>query len=214
MKVIDERKEKEFTPTGMVEVAPIERPDTSAILADYNLVRDFSKKANCLGKVEQQKLDEYLYCIEEIFEGRTIADYFTAFKLAAQQGFDTFVDIGCATGHQSELFRNSGIQYVGIESCPGLFWRPDETTYIEARYPCKIPQEVMDNKVMGASRLCVGYLTCDYEAIASQFDAFLLSAPALACESMARLYKESFAVRDHECPDNHWVWFHQSKLKI
>lgn len=209
------KAESAFYPqSGMIMIGGTKMPDVAAVNDDFLAVKSFLDNAQCLNSEDKSKLYEYLYCITAAFSINTFEDYFTAYKVAVRNGFDTVIDIGCAAGHQAELFRGSTVRYVGIESCPGHFWRPDEITYFTQKYPCSIPNKIMDRRVLGVSRLCVGYLTIDYESIAQQFNSFLLSGPPDACIALSGLYETAVSIID---PENQahpkaWTWFQNSKL--
>ena len=172
-------------------------------------------QANCVdsNKDFSYLLSEYTYCIESFYEEAGREAYTAALNFAAANGFNIFLDIGCATGVQAELFRRSPVTYVGIEACPGLMWRPLEVQYIKERYPCELPADLMCRKVLGASRLCVGYLMTDYEAIAKQFDDFLLNGSSEARHALSKLYQQTYAVHVDGDKYDGWNWYHGSRLR-
>lgn len=61
--------------------------------------------------------------------------YKQALSLIEGMGIEKVFDIGCAFGHQSELFRKRGIEYVGVNDGNLNFYNEHLHTYIEGEYP-------------------------------------------------------------------------------
>lgn len=153
-------------------------------------------------------LSEFTYGVESFYVENGAFDYATAFSFARQMGYETFVDVGCADGIQSELIYGTPMQYIGIEPSGGIFWRPGTNQYIREKFPCTIP---VTKKVLGASRLCTGYLMTDYASIAEKFNDFLLDGPIEAAVELSRYYRTVHILHDDRNPNtNGWIWFHDS----
>lgn len=78
-------------------------------------------------------------CIEHFFGAGGMEHYETICNFIKENKFDKVYDIGCAYGHQSEIFLEEDIDYIGIEASPiKNFWNADKFKYINKEYPFKI----------------------------------------------------------------------------
>jgi|HigsolmetaAR206D_1030411.scaffolds.fasta_scaffold00120_1 SAM-dependent methyltransferase len=96
------------------------------------------------------------------------------------------IDIGCAYGHQSEIFLQAGVDYVGVEMSDDLeFWNRDRFRYIVGKYPCPLQINKGD---LAVSVLCLTWgcyfdhgektLHEHCEALSRDFQHALLYMPA------------------------------------
>lgn len=146
--------------------------------------------------------DDYCYCLEAYMEASSTV-YQAIVRFAMEHEFDTVVDIGCACGVQGDLFRQVGIQYLGIECCsmkmfPGI-------KYLQKKYPCELDLQPM-GKVLGVSNLCVGFLIESYQEIASQFHDFLLCSCREGYDGLAQYYDTHVILQEPE--QIGLVWYH------
>lgn len=117
--------------------------------------RIVDRRKECDNLYESTKDSNYLMemdCIDHIFECEGYKTYERIQEFCKEYNFKTIYDIGCAYGHQSEVFINSDINYVGINNCKLDYWNRDRYDYITQQYPFKI--EVKENE-LGISVLCL-----------------------------------------------------------
>lgn len=89
------------------------------------------------------------------------ARYEFVLKFAKEKGLKRVFDIGCAMGHQSEVFIGSDIEYIGINDLPVKnYWNSDRYKYITKQYPFKIEAKETD---LAASLLCITWNCYLYE---------------------------------------------------
>lgn len=120
---------------------------------DY-LLESYSQTKDVLFLMEED-------CINHFFECEGFKTYEKIHSFAKEKGFKNIVDIGCAVGHQSEIFVDSEINYIGIDDdWRGEFWNSDRFSYLKMHYPAKI--DVPDNS-LGVSVLCLGWNCYLYE---------------------------------------------------
>lgn len=162
---------------------------------------------------EENRWSEYVYCLESYLVEGSKDTYEVAARFAKEYGFDSVVDIGCACGAQGNLFSQVGIQYLGVEVCKmKMFPETEGVSYLFAKYPCQLPET--KSNVLGVSNLCVGYLCCEYESIAKQFDNFLLCSCREAYDALGAYYETARTVIDPTGKvENRWVWYSKSKLR-
>lgn len=67
-------------------------------------------------------------------------------------GVTRVVDIGCAYGHQSEVFLEVEMDYVGVTNHDSQFWNRDRFDYVIDHYPCPLPVKEND---LAISVLCL-----------------------------------------------------------
>lgn len=75
--------------------------------------------------------------IDNVFESLFIYEKIALF--VKQIGAKRVIDIGCAFGHQSEVFLNEGIHYIGVDEHQIPFWNAQKFDYIVGNYPCPLP---------------------------------------------------------------------------
>lgn len=119
----------------------------------FNSLIERSKE--CIDLYNKTKNSEYLMemdCIAHFFECKGVDKYSTIADFCKQRGFNKAYDIGCAYGHQSEIFLLNNIDYVGIDERCTNFWNKDKYEYITKKYPFKI--NAKDNE-LAISVLCL-----------------------------------------------------------
>lgn len=99
-------------------------------------------------------------CICHFFECEGYKKYEIILDFAKHNNFKRVFDIGCAFGHQSEVFLNSNIEYVGIDSGEFNFWNNDRYKYISKEYPFTIKADKDD---LAVSVLCLTWNCYLYE---------------------------------------------------
>ena len=133
------------------------------------------------------------------FECKSFDMYATILDIARKNGATRVFDIGCASGYQSEVFLQAGMDYVGIEGyftdCD--FWNSDVFEYICKPYPFKINTRKGD---VAISKLCIGWNCFRYEndsynkqveALARDFNTVIL----YTTEEFITLAKNYFNVK-------------------
>lgn len=91
-------------------------------------------------------------CIGHLFECEGFETYQKIAQFCEDHDIQRVVDIGCAYGHQSEVFMQYDIDYVGLNDGKCDFWNRDEFDYHVGTYPCKLPIQKGD---LGISVLCI-----------------------------------------------------------
>lgn len=110
-------------------------------------------------------------CLEHVISLDDFYDYCAYYM--KKKGINQVVDIGCAFGHQAEVFLQEGLAYTGIEICRyKKMYKKGECSYIFDSYPCKIPEE---SGRFAVSNMCFEYFINDYKALARDFDEVILS---------------------------------------
>ena len=117
-----------------------------------------------LDKLYKENYDrQYLhedYCIAHIFECDSLKNYETIALFCEEHNIERVVDIGCAYGHQSEVFLQTDIDYVGLNDGELNFWNKEHFTYFNGQYPCKLSLQKGD---LGVSVLCLTWNCYLYE---------------------------------------------------
>lgn len=114
-----------------------------------------NKRLNFVSKRESNSFSmEEEDSICNFFEAGGIERYEFIFNFIQKHKIKNIYDIGCAYGHQSEVFVNSKINYIGIETYPCEYWNKKRYTYIDGNYPFKI--NVLPNSI-AVSCLCIGW---------------------------------------------------------
>lgn len=113
---------------------------------DYSWVKKRQKE---LEKLYFETLDdEYMkedYSLGVLLECDGFRPYEEIAKFCLKNNIKRVFDIGCAYAHQSEIFLQSDIDYIGVEATNiKNFWNKDKFTYINAHYPCGLPVEKGD----------------------------------------------------------------------
>ena len=112
---------------------------------------------------EMDTIDHVIFCTGDFYDAVA--------SCMKENGIHEVVDIGCANGHQAEVFLQNGLSYTGVECCTYLdMWKPEQVTYLFGVYPFSIGEK----RRLGCSNLCYGYLVHDYKALAEQFDEVIL----------------------------------------
>lgn len=83
-------------------------------------------------------------CICSLLEGQSYKRYENILSFAKENNFKRVYDIGCAYGHQSEIFLNEKIEYIGVNEHNYEFWNADKFKYIVNYYPFKIETDKTD----------------------------------------------------------------------
>lgn len=91
-------------------------------------------------------------CIDHFFECEGYKTYEKILDFAEANKFKRVFDIGCAYGHQSEVFINSKVDYVGINEGKCGYWNGDRYKYMSKYYPFKIEANTND---LAVSVLCL-----------------------------------------------------------
>lgn len=99
---------------------------------NYKCLKDRLKNLNLL--YEENKDMKYLVeedCIIHLFECESLKVYEKIAEHAIKLGVHRVIDIGCAYGHQSEVFLQDEIKYVGVtDDTKKGFWNEDKFEYI------------------------------------------------------------------------------------
>ena len=169
----------------------------------------YERAKYCMDKYFETKDIKYAMeedCISHMFECEGLKTYEKIANFAKENGFSKVFDIGCAIGHQSEVFLQSGLDYVGIEEAPvSEFWNADKFTYISKKYPFKIIAE--PNKDLAVSVLCLTWNCYLYEkektlqeqceALQRDFKHCLLYMPKEAVSFVSKYYKGCKNIEGH-----------------
>lgn len=99
-------------------------------------------------------------CIDHFFECEEYKTYGKILRFAENNGFKRVFDIGCAYGHQSEVFINSKVDYIGINEDECDYWNKDRYKYISKHYPFEIKANAND---LAVSVLCLTWNCYLYE---------------------------------------------------
>lgn len=170
---------------------------------------------NNTGVKSQEEEQFWEHCMEldsldHVMEINGISRYRFAMEIAKDKGVDRVFDIGCAYGHQSEVFVGSGVEYVGINENRLDFWNKDKYEYIIAHYPFPIST----NNDMAVSILCLFWncylhegeetLVKQLEHLSRDFKKALLYIPREMIQYVAKGYDK------HETYDNGMVYFERA----
>lgn len=154
---------------------------TGGSMVTERLVNRYNECNELYRKTGDVKYAMELDCIAHIMETSTIKRYREIVEFAKGGEFKRVFDIGCALGHQSEVFIGSGVKYIGINDSDREFWNADIFDYIVGRYPFKIGTH---NHDLAVSILCLTWNCYLYEgeitlreqceALARDFDHVIL----------------------------------------
>jgi hypothetical protein len=143
-------------------------------------------------------------CIAHLFECRGIETYEKIAMFCKERGIKRIFDIGCAYGHQSEVFLKEGLEYIGVNDHTATFWNRDKFQYIVNRYPCELPTQKGD---LGVSVLCLTWncylyegkktLTEQCEALQRDFEHCLLYIAPDKVEFVNRYFKKVKKIDEH-----------------
>lgn len=134
--------------------------------------------------------------IDHVLDTNCIGRYKFAMEFAKKNRVNRVFDIGCAYGHQSEVFNASGIEYIGInEHDLSPFWNKDQFKYIVKHYPFSIEAT---NNDMAVSILCLVWncylhdgdrtLNEQLESLSRDFKKALLYIPQEKISHVAKYY--------------------------
>ena len=84
---------------------------------------------------DSRKYNMEIDCIDHFFECEGYKTYESIAKHCKESNIDRVIDIGCAYGHQSEVFLNYKINYVGVNDHYLDFWNYNKYDYIVKEYP-------------------------------------------------------------------------------
>ena len=106
-------------------------------------------------ELSRQKRDDDKYLMEldsllHVMERLSI--YEDILEHVKKIGGKRVIDIGCANGHQSEVFIHSGVKYSGLELFEVDFFNNETCEYQVATYPCELKTSCGD---VGVSVLCL-----------------------------------------------------------
>lgn len=146
-----------------------------------------------------------------VFECGGIEHYRIAMEHAKKIGARRVFDVGCAYGHQSEVFVDSGVDYVGINNHDLVeFWNRDRYEYLVGEYPMDIKTSKSD---MAVSVLCLTWncylfdgietLKAQCEALARDFNHVLLYMPRESVGFVAKHFD------GHENLGRNFVYFYK-----
>ncbi|WP_442637927.1 hypothetical protein [Rossellomorea marisflavi] len=130
-----------------------------------NPVRSYPKldtrldSLNELSEMAETKAERTSYlmegqCLCSVMESIPGGSYERILSYVHMLGGKRVVDIGCAYGHQSEVFSGTGVDYMGVTNHEGDFFNQDIYTYMTGHYPCELPTQEGD---IGVSVLCMGW---------------------------------------------------------
>lgn len=149
------------------------------------------------------------YCICNFFECEGTRKYETILNFAKENNFKRVFDVGCAFGHQSEVFLNSNIKYIGINDTDFDFWNKDKFEYIVGKYPFEIKANEEDLVV---SVLCLTWgcylyenektLREQCEQLQRDFKHCLLYMAKEKIDFVKKYYK------NYQILDNNFVYFY------
>ncbi|MFW5962709.1 MAG: hypothetical protein ACOCQR_03740 [bacterium] len=138
-----------------------------------NLSRIKKRHKTCLQLFDET--EDINYAMEEdsitsLFECEGFKDYEQIADFCLNNNIKKVYDIGCAFGHQSEIFLEKNINYVGINDCKLNFWNDDKFQYIVQDYPFNIEDT---KNALAISRLCLGWNCYLYEGEKTFKEQFL-----------------------------------------
>lgn len=150
--------------------------------------------------MEMESLDHVLEC--------SLENYDFMIDFAIKMGFERVVDIGCAYGFQSELCRDRGIGYIGINTHELNFYKEISCIYVPQEYPFPIENVYND---LAISNLALGW-NCyqsekDFEetckALGKDFKASLLYIPQDRKHILFECFTDVMIVKENDsklCP--------------
>lgn len=154
-------------------------------------------KSNDISMYQREGLDNF-------FECETGKTYKTILDVAKEKGANRIFDIGCAYGHQSEVFINSNIDYVGINDSDEEFWNNDKYEYIVGKYPFKLNTNKND---IAVSVLCLTWncyliegektLYEQLEQLSNDFDKIILYLPKDKIEYVLKYFPKYEHITDN-----------------
>lgn len=112
-------------------------------------LKELYKLSSETGDVKYMEEDDSLCHIMDI---ERLGIYKKIAEVAKQKGAKRVIDIGCAFGHQSEVFLKEELTYLGVTNHESEFWNRDVFEYVVNSYPCELPVQKGD---MAVSVLCL-----------------------------------------------------------
>lgn len=201
--------------------------DKTELVRSKKSIVELLRYGHCCNKDLEYQLAEFEYSLSNLLGDNGFEDYLTVAKFALLEKFRYVVDIGCASGPQAEVFKGIAT-YIGVEKHPLLFWKEDvaipiskvveskefSISYIKQAFPWKLEENPIKdlNRVLGISRLCVGYELKQYKPLAENFNDLFLDAPKETIEYITKFYRQVAKINDIHNKHNGWYWFHSSKL--
>ena len=159
-----------------------------------------------------------LDCIDHLVECGSLSKYRKMMEFAIKEGFDTVCDIGCAYGHQSEIFKNK-LNYIGINDQLVRFYNANEqfTRYIVDDYPNRNIKHCIPENTLAISILCLGWecykirddeFDLQFKALSRDFKASLLYMPLEREEILQKYYKNIALIEKNEKSPVKTGWFY------
>lgn len=117
-----------------------------------------------------------MYAIDHFLGCGTFEKYDLILSFAKSKNLKRVFDIGCAYGHQSEIFIDEPVEYIGINDIELEYWNSDKFKYITKEYPFMINAREDD---LVTSVLCLTW------------DCYLYEEDTLhkQCEALSRDFK-------------------------
>lgn len=170
----------------------------------------------------RNKLLQELDGLDNVIEC-SLENYDFMIDFAIKMGFKRVVDIGCAYGFQSELCRDRGIGYVGINTHKLNFYQEISCVYAYQEYPCYIPFDLYKND-LAISNLALGWHCYqdekDFEetckALGKDFKANLLYIPQDRKHILFKCFKNVQIVDEKEgaCPTGFYYCWNSEQMKL
>ena len=159
-----------------------------------------------------------LDCIDHLIECGSLSGYRKAMNFAIENGYETICDIGCAYGHQSELFKGE-LNYIGINDNLVRFYNANEqfTRYIVDDYPNRNIKRFIPENTLAVSILCMGWecykvrddeFDRQFKALSEDFAASLLYMPLEREEILQKYYKNIAIIEKNEKSPVKTGWFY------
>ena len=114
-----------------------------------------------------------------------------------EKGFTRVIDIGCAYAHQNEIFKNDGVDYIGVDLDKLNFWNKDKFNFIVNRYPFEFRSSSTD---LAISILCLTWncyldegektLKEQCEALSRDFNNVIIYATKEAIKYVSAYFNE------------------------
>jgi hypothetical protein len=180
---------------------------------EFPRLDDRRKKLLELDILENPPSSKYLMEMDSIdhFGAGGFEVYSSISSFCKENSIERVVDIGCAHGHQSEIFLQEEIDYVGIDQGSQTFWNAENFTFISNSYPCELPLKKGD---LGVSVLCLTWncylfegettLRKQCEALERDFDHCLLYMQADRIDFVCNYFKKVIKL---QCQYGNLIYF-------
>lgn len=138
---------------------------------------------------ETEREMQYQYGLLSFLEGSQII-YGAMTDICLSLGYRAVLDVGCAVGPQSRLFRNNGISYLGLDSSLGPTFRDSPhvgavTEYLRGRFPDRWDADAVRRFAARHGPLCTLSSLCALwivnAPVAEQVDALLSVSGVALC---------------------------------